>query len=305
MSACAATALGVPDEEVLICSTGRIGARLPMEKIEAGIRAAATRLASAPDASQVPLAIMTTDTRPKFITADVPVAGGSVRLTACCKGAGMIEPNMATMLCYLLTDAGVSPADLLKLLRDTVHGSFNRVSVDGDTSTNDTVLALANGASGLTLVPGSADWSAFARAFEAVCLEMAIQIVKDGEGVTKFITLDVLGACSDAEADAAARSVANSYLVKTGWAGTYPVWGRIMDSIGYSPAKVEENKVSIDYDQVAVARNGVFAGSKQEDIDAVTRKPAYTIRIDLGLGKGAARVYTCDCTEEYVRINMF
>lgn len=305
MAATAAAALGLPEDEVLVCSTGRIGARLPMEKIEAGIAKLAAALAAKPEPATVPLAIMTTDTRPKYITADVPAPGGaSVRITACCKGAGMIEPNMATMLCYILTDAAVAAPDLQQLLRDCVHRSFNRVSVDGDTSTNDSVLALANGQSGVTLSPAHPAWADFTAAFDAVCLEMAIQIVKDGEGVTKFITLDVSGARSDADADTAARFVANSYLVKTGWAGTYPVWGRIMDAIGYSPALVDENKVSIDYDNVPVARQGVFAGSPQAAIDAVTKQPAYTIRIDLGLGAGKARLYTCDCTEEYVRINL-
>jgi glutamate N-acetyltransferase/amino-acid N-acetyltransferase len=305
MAAFAAQALGLPEESVLVCSTGRIGARLPMDKIEAGLRAAAAALDDPEAAAQVPLAIMTTDTRPKQVTVDLVLDGRPVRLAACAKGAGMIEPNMATMLGYLLTDAAVAPADWLALLRTTVHDTFNRVSVDGDTSTNDTVIALANGRSGVTLAPGSPGWEAFAAAFRAVCMEMAIAIVRDGEGVTKFITLEVSGARSDAEADAAARSVANSYLVKTGWAGTYPVWGRIMDALGYSPATVDETRVSIDYDQVPVARGGVFAGSAQADLDAVTRSPAYTIRIDLGLGPGRARVYTCDCTEEYVRINMF
>jgi len=166
------------------------------------------------------------------------------------------------------------------------------------------VLLFANG-TGAPLTTAHPDWPQFVAAMDALCLDLAQQIVLDGEGITKFITLNVTGARSDEEADIAARSVANSFLVKTGWAGTYPVWGRIIDAVGYSRAIVDPDRIAIAYDGVPVARGGMHAGTDPSAIAQVIARPSYTISIDLGLGEGSAVLYTCDCTEEYVRINMF
>ena len=306
MSARAAEATGVPDGQILVCSTGTIGKPMPMDKVLAGVDALCGSLT--PDNAEAwhtVEAIMTTDTRPKAVTAEVKIGGKTVRISGMTKGAGMIEPNMATMLCFLLTDAKVAPALLRRLLRSAVDASFNTISVDGDTSTNDSVMLLANGASGAEIKAGSAAEKAFAKALNAVTLYLAHEIVRDGEGVTKFITLKVTGARSDREADTAARFIANSFLVKTGWAGTYPVDGRMLDAIGYSPAKIVEEKVSLWYDDMRVMKNGMRTKDGHSNYLQVTQKPEYTIRVDLGLGKGSAVLYTCDCTEEYVTINRF
>jgi glutamate N-acetyltransferase / amino-acid N-acetyltransferase len=306
MSARTAEATGVPDAQILVCSTGTIGKPMPMDKVLAGVDALCGSLT--PDNAEAwhtVEAIMTTDTRPKAVTAEVKIGGKTVRISGMTKGAGMIEPNMATMLCFLLTDAKVAPALLRRLLRSAVDASFNTISVDGDTSTNDSVMMLANGASGAEIKAGSAAEKAFAKALNAVTLYLAHEIVRDGEGVTKFITLKVTGARSDREADTAARFIANSFLVKTGWAGTYPVDGRMLDAIGYSPAKIVEEKVSLWYDDMRVMKNGMRTKDGHSNYLQVTQKPEYTIRVDLGLGKGSAVLYTCDCTEEYVTINRF
>ena len=306
MSARAAEATGVPDAQILVCSTGTIGKPMPMDKVLAGVDALCGSLT--PDNAEAwhtVEAIMTTDTRPKAVTAEFKVGGKTVRISGMTKGAGMIEPNMATMLCFLLTDAKVAPALLRKRLRSAVDASFNTISVDGDTSTNDSVMLLANGASGAEIKPGSAAEKAFAKALDAVTLYLAHEIVRDGEGVTKFITLKVTGARTDREADTAARFIANSFLVKTGWAGTYPVDGRMLDAIGYSPAKIVEEKVSLWYDGMRVMKNGMRTKDGHSNYLQVTQKPEYSIRVDLGLGQGSAVLYTCDCTEEYVTINRF
>jgi glutamate N-acetyltransferase/amino-acid N-acetyltransferase len=233
------------------------------------------------------------------------VDGKPVTVTGMCKGAGMIEPNMATMLCYLLTDAVVDSDALQSCLTDAVKKSFNRITVDGDRSTNDTVLLMANGEAGnKPLKKSHPDWDAFCEAVNTITMNLALKIVEDGEGASKVVTIRVKGARNEAEADIAARSVANSLLVKTSWVGDYPNWGRIMDALGYSEAKVDEGRVEIRYDDMPAAKDGVAAGTSLEDLKRVQRQKAFTIDIDLHLGAGEAVVYTCNCTEEYVRINM-
>ncbi len=303
MGAVTAEALGVPEEHVFVSSTGTIGLPMPMEVIEKGIGllAAAVSPGGGTDASD---AIMTTDTRPKRWTVPLRVGGGDVTVTGMCKGAGMIEPNMATMLCYLLTDAAVAPVALQKLLKAAVDDSFNRVSVDGDRSTNDTVLFLANGASGVRLAPGRPGWAAFESAVRETTLELAKMIARDGEGATRYVTIRVSGARNDREADIAARSVANSFLVKTAWAGPNANWGRVMDALGYSDATVVEEKVDIRFDELHAVVRGQPGPASREDLKAVIARPEFTVDIRLGLGRGKAVVYTCNCTEEYVRINM-
>ena len=304
MAELTAKLIGADEKHVYVCSTGRIGVRLPMDIIEKGIPKAVEKLSKEGGVSAAE-AIMTTDTKMKICTAKITVDDKPVTLTAMCKGAGMIEPNMATMLAFIMTDAAADADALQSCLTDAVTRSFNRVTVDGDRSTNDTVLFFANGQAGnRPLKPTHSDWKVFCEAVNALTIHLALKIVSDGEGASKVVTVRVKGARSDADADIAARSVANSLLVKTSWVGEYPNWGRIMDALGYSDAKIDEEKVEIRYDDLLAAKNGVVAGTPLDDLKRIQRQKAFTIDIDLHLGKGEAVVYTCDCTEEYVRINM-
>ncbi|MDF7806688.1 bifunctional glutamate N-acetyltransferase/amino-acid acetyltransferase ArgJ [Pontiellaceae bacterium B12219] len=290
-------------QEIFVCSTGKIGPQLPLAKIIPGI-GKLFESALIENVQQTAEAMMTTDTRPKVAMAELQIDGRQVKIVGFAKGAGMIEPNMATMLSYITTDAAVDRRTWQAALKSAVDRSFNRISVDGDQSTNDTVLALANGESGIhVLDENSKDWNAFYRALEKVCFELAMMIVHDGEGADKFVTVQVKGAVSDEEADLAARAVANSLLNKTAWAGTYPDWGRIMDSIGYSKAKVTEELVDIFYDETQAVAGGCRSGVPQEDLIKVVSQTDFAINIDLNIANGEAVVYTCNCTEEYVRIN--
>jgi len=280
---CAATAglLGCKTEEVFVCSTGRIGPQLPLEVILPAIE----RLVREAD--------------------EIQIDGKPVSIVGLAKGAGMIEPNMATMLSFVTTDAAVEQAALQAVLKTAVAESFNRISVDGDQSTNDTVLCLANSAAGnRPLNRHSRDWDHFSRALEEVCFELAMMIVRDGEGATRFVTVNVSGAATAEEADFAARAVANSLLNKTAWAGEYPNWGRVMDAIGYSRARVLEERVEIAYDDQVVVSGGTRTDIPQENLVKVVSQECFNINIELNLGEGSATVYTCNCTEEYVRINV-
>src|SRR5437667_2041158 len=241
----AAKALSINENDVLVCSTGRIGVAMPMKNIEGGIRACATRIArSISNARQVAEAIMTTDTRRKEIAVEFKIGRSTVRIGGICKGAGMIQPGMATMLAFVTTDAAIESATLKRALKIAVGQSFNRITVDGDMSTNDSVIALANGLAGnRKFAIRHSSFFIFQVALNHVCLELAKMIVRDGEGTSRFITVRVSGARSSAEADAAVRAVANSSLVKTSWCGGDPNWGRILDALGYSSAKIVENKV--------------------------------------------------------------
>lgn len=304
MAALTAKRLKIKPTEVLVCSTGAIGKPMPMNTIGAGIRkiVPAATPNGGPDAAD---AIMTTDTKKKTATTTLTIDGKTVTITAFAKGAGMIEPNMATMLGFFFTDAAVEPRALQHALKQAVDASFNRVSVDGDMSTNDTCLLLANGAAGnKPLNPKHKGWAAFTSALFVIALDLAKKIAGDGEGSTKLITVRVEGARNDAEADAAARAVANSMLVKTCWNGDYPNWGRIMDAIGYSPAKVDESRVDIFYDRLPAARGGIATKTSIEALSKVQQQKQFTITIHLHLGKGQGEVYTCDCSEEYVKINV-
>jgi glutamate N-acetyltransferase/amino-acid N-acetyltransferase len=299
----AAKRLGCEPREVFVCSTGKIGPQLPLDRILPGMGT----LIDAADAAKVQEtaeAMMTTDTRPKVSSADIRIDDAPVRIVGFAKGAGMIEPNMATMLAYITTDAAVEQPALQAALIEAVDRSFNRISIDGDQSTNDTVLALANGAAGNEpLSESSTGWDAFFHALAEVCFELAMMIVHDGEGADKFVTVNVTGAASDAEAELAARAVANSMLNKTAWAGTHPDWGRIMDSIGYSKAQVVEEQVDIFYNDMQAVSGGSQSGVVQEELIRVVSQTDFAINIDLHIGAGSATVYTCNCTEEYVRIN--
>lgn len=289
--------------DVLVCSTGKIGPQLPMDKIKSGIFNLSKSL-SENNLDITSKAIMTTDTHPKIVTKSIFLNNQKITITGVAKGAGMIEPNMATMLAFIMTDAKINSFDLNKCLKDAVDVSFNRITVDGDQSTNDTVLMLANGLDDTCeLNPNSNEWSDFTIALKEVCFELAMMIVHDGEGADRFITLKVIGALNDEEADIAARSVANSLLNKTAWAGSYPDWGRIMDAIGYSSAKIIPENVSIFYGNVQAVENGCqYDVDHQVMVDAVSEKELL-IKVHLGLADGEATIYTCNCTERYVRIN--
>jgi glutamate N-acetyltransferase/amino-acid N-acetyltransferase len=302
---CAETAkvIGGGPQEIFVCSTGKIGPQLPLDKIVPGI-GKLVEAASGDRVQDCAEAMMTTDTRPKVATAELQIDGQTVQIVGFAKGAGMIEPNMATMLSYITTDAAVERHALQEALKAAVDKSFNRISIDGDQSTNDTVLALANGESGIsTLDENEKDWGAFCEALDAVCFELAMMIVHDGEGADRFVTVSVVGAESDDDAELAARAVANSMLNKTAWAGTYPDWGRIMDSIGYSKARIVEEQVDIFYDDVQAVAKGCQSGVLHEELVAAVSQTDFSINIYLNLGGGSATVYTCNCTEEYVRIN--
>ncbi len=303
MAAETARVIGCEPQEIFVCSTGKIGPQLPLDKIIPGI-GKLFEAAIVANVQQTAEAMMTTDTRPKVSVSEFGVDGKAVKIVGFAKGAGMIEPNMATMLSYITTDAAVEQHAWQAALKKAVDASFNRISVDGDQSTNDTVLALANGEAGNEpLTEASQDWAVFYQELEKVCFELAMMIVHDGEGADKFVTVNVAGAETDADAELAARAVANSMLNKTAWAGTYPDWGRIMDSVGYSKARVVEEKVDIHYDETQAVVNGVRSDVSQENLIKVVSQTDFAININLHLGEGKATVYTCNCTEEYVRIN--
>ncbi|MCC7300049.1 MAG: bifunctional glutamate N-acetyltransferase/amino-acid acetyltransferase ArgJ [Verrucomicrobia bacterium] len=303
MAALTAGKLGIKPINVFVCSTGTIGKPLPMDKIAGGIELLFDDLSpeNGMDAAE---AMMTTDLVSKTVTAEIELDGKTARITGLAKGSGMIEPNMATMLAFILTDAAVEKHALQCALRVAADMSFNRITVDGDRSTNDSVICLANGKAGNEVISqNSKHWKLFVQTLERLLFELSMMIVKDGEGATRVITVRVKGAATNGEAEEAARAVANSMLNKTAWAGKRPNWGRIMDAIGYSYAQVQENKVDIDYNDVPAVRNGMTAGTPEEDLIAAVSKEAFTIHINLNLGSGSTVVYTCNCTEDYVRIN--
>jgi glutamate N-acetyltransferase/amino-acid N-acetyltransferase len=248
---------------------------------------------------------MTTDTVDKQVAVEFRIDDRTARLGGMAKGAGMIAPNMATMLGFLTTDAAVEPSALQACLSQAVAQSFNRITVDGDMSTNDTVLLMANGAAGnRPLNPAHPDWCVFAEAVNEVTKELALKIVKDGEGATKFVTINVSGAASDEDARKAARAIGNSLLVKTSWFGGDPNWGRVIDAAGYSGAEVAEDRVEIRYDGICAVLNGQKAPEfALKDLERILQQKTFTIDVDLHLGKGTDTVYTCDCSYDYVKIN--
>ena len=298
-----ARALRLEEREVLVCSTGRIGVQLPIEKMEAAIAKLPANLGK--HSGQAARAIMTSDSFAKEIAVECQIGGKAVRVGGIAKGAGMIDPNMATMLSFITTDAAISRADFQKALRASVGQSFNRITVDGDMSTNDTVLALANGRAGNEkLEKGSAEFSIFQAALDQVTAGLARMIVKDGEGVSRFVELQVSGAHTDREARLAARAIANSILVKCAWYGGDPNWGRLMDAIGYSGARIREDRIRIAYDGVPAVEGGMPAATPPRRLKAVAGKKEFTITVDLGVGKGSHTIWTTDLTEKYVEFNM-
>ncbi len=295
---------GVDAEQVLPFSTGVIGELLPSDKIVQALPAALEQLSDSawPAAAQ---GILTTDTRPKGASRRLSLAAGEVRITGIAKGAGMIKPNMATMLAYVATDAAVEPAALQALLRDAVDVSFNRITVDGDTSTNDAAVVIATGASGVLLEPGAPAWGEFARALTEVALELAQAIVRDGEGATKFVTVEVQGGASTEESTAVGYAVAESPLVKTALYASDANWGRILAAVGR--AGLEELDVSgvrLWINDLLVAEGGARATSYSEALgSAAMAGEEIRIVIDLGRGSHSATLWTTDLSHEYIQIN--
>jgi glutamate N-acetyltransferase / amino-acid N-acetyltransferase len=301
---------GCDPHTVLPSSTGIIGVLLPVDKLTAALPELEKGLgASAEHLHQMATAIMTTDTRPKVAVASFTAQGGTVRIAGVAKGAGMIHPQLqkpaaphATMLVYLFTDAVLAPPAASELLYRAVETSFNRISIDGDTSTNDTVALLASGASGVTI--GSSETAAFSAALEEVCLALALKIVNDGEGIQHVVELKVGGALSDADALRVARSIAHSPLVKTAWAGCDPNWGRILAAIGYAGVAIDPARIDISFGELEICRAGCLSPHFDETATHnYLKQRDLTIHIDLGLGTGKCRFWTTDLTEEYVRIN--
>ena len=292
--AAVARALGSEDDEVFPSSTGVIGVPLPVEKIKAAIPPLiASRAATVEAAESFARAIMTTDTRPKIASAVI----GGVTILGIAKGAGMIHPRLATMLVYLFTDAAASPAELRRLLKQVVRTSFHRISVDGDTSTNDTVLLLASGASRKRTSPD------FVTALTGVCESLAQQIVADAEGVQHVVELSIEKARNEGEAEQVARAIANSPLVKTAWAGADPNWGRVLAAAGYSGAAINAERVDIFFGPHQVCRKGQVATFDERVVHEYLQQPTITVRVVLNQGGAAVTFWTCDLTAEYVRIN--
>jgi len=299
-----AEAAGIQEDSILVASTGVIGKPLPMDRIRGAISALIIGL-PAGNLGDVARAIMTTDTFAKSESAYGEAGGAGYTVAGTAKGAGMIMPNMATLLSFLVTDAAVEPVFLRQLFRRAVDSSFNIISIDGDTSTNDTAVLLANGVAGNPVImPGTPEGEQFESCVRSVLLSLARQIVKDGEGATKFVEIRVVGAFSTADAKKAAMAVANSMLVKTAFFGQDANWGRILAAVGYSGAEVDQNRVALSFDDVPMVRDGVFVGGDAEERGTeVLRKKEFSVTIDLRLGDGDAVVYTSDISHEYVSIN--
>ena len=287
----------------LVCSTGRIGNRLPMAQVRKGIEKAVTKLA--PESGvEAAKAIMTTDTRRKEFAMRFKVDGRKVTIGGMAKGAGMIHPNMATMLCVITTDACIDRPTLRSCVADAVEQSFNRISVDGDTSTNDTVIVLANGVSGTNLLKSyHPQYALFKKTLTHVMRKLARMIVEDGEGITRVVDVVVKGAASAQDAKLAALAVAKSELIKTSWTGGDPNWGRIMAALGYSGARVREEMIEIFYDGLLAVVNGQPSKTPLVKLRKLVRQPKFTITINLHCGMGEYSILTTDLTEEYVRIN--
>ncbi len=294
--------LGVKPSLLYVCSTGVIGAPLPMERI---IPAIDILLENAGEHSFLDVAksIMTTDTFPKIASQEVKIGNRTGVIAGICKGAGMIEPHMATMLCFIITDIAVEQKTLRALLKDSVKRSFNRITIDGDMSTNDTVLIMANGMLGNKVIDADSKYArAFKSALDKVTYELARMVVRDGEGATKLIEVTVKGARNEALAEKAAFSVANSNLVKTAIYGNDANWGRIMCALGYSGVRLREEKADIFFNGTQVVKGGL-SNNKDKEATSALKSKEIAITIDLHLGRSSASVLTCDFTEEYVRIN--
>jgi glutamate N-acetyltransferase / amino-acid N-acetyltransferase len=297
--------LGLATQEVFVCSTGVIGVPLPVEKILRALPSLArNRRPSSRSFAELSLAICTTDTRPKTASASFRMAGKRIHLVGCAKGAGMIHPNMATTLAFVVTDAAIAPGLLQKTLRDVASRTFNAISVDGDTSTNDTLLVLANGAAGASAIrPGTKAHGDFAAALEEVCGSLARQIVADGEGAQRVIEIEVRGAKTEMAARRVAETIATSPLVKTAFAGADPNWGRIFAAAGRSGVKFDPALVDITMAGIKVLRRGQPLDFNERAASNRLLADHVPIIVNLHSGPARARYWTCDFTSEYVRIN--
>lgn len=294
--------LGLKSREVAVCSTGVIGLPMPMMRIEPRLPELCRNL-SAEKGHDVASAIITSDTCEKEVAVELEIEGKPVRIGSCCKGAGMISPCMATMICLVCTDAGVDREDLDALLHHHVEHSFNRITIDGDMSTNDTCLVMANGASGVKLSPAHPEWGKFVDALQYVMLRQAWRIVQDGERVTKFVTVRVLGAPTQKEAKQVAEGVAKSSLVKSSWNGGDPNWGRIIHAVGYAGSRVREEKVDIDIAGLPACRGGQQTDTPSDDLRDRVQAREFEVVINLNLGSEEYVVYTTDLSPEYVDFN--
>ncbi|TLU84915.1 MAG: bifunctional glutamate N-acetyltransferase/amino-acid acetyltransferase ArgJ [Chlorobium sp.] len=302
MAEAVAQELSINPKEVLVASTGVIGQLLPMEKVRAGISslAATMQRQSVLDAAS---AIMTTDTFPKFFTLELELSGGTIRLSGIAKGSGMICPDMATMLAFLATDALIEPALLHTALERANRKSFNAITVDGDTSTNDMVAIVASGSGPEIKSDNSSDCALFYNALEAVMTFLAKLIVIDGEGATKLVEITVKGAADERDAERAARTIAQSSLVKTAIHGEDANWGRIIAAAGRSGAIFNQEDLELHFNDLSILKPGMVADFSEEAASAILAKESYTITLRLGNGTGEATIWSCDLSKEYVDIN--
>jgi glutamate N-acetyltransferase/amino-acid N-acetyltransferase len=300
MAAETARILGCPADQVLVASTGVIGVDLSLDAIRSALPAAFSVL-GADQGPQAARAIMTTDPFPKEAAVRITIGGRTVTIGGMAKGSGMIEPMMATMLGFVTTDAAVPGPLLQRALREVVDNTFNAITVDGECSTNDCVLLLANGASGVTI--GAADYDAFAQALESVCLRLALGIVRGGEGATKLITVTVTGAATAAEARKAAKAVANSLLVKTAVHGGDPNWGRLIAVAGRAGVEFELSRAAVTIGSIVLFKDGHPHDEAAPEAAKYLRNDDINIAVDLGAGRASSTVWTCDLSAEYVRIN--
>jgi glutamate N-acetyltransferase/amino-acid N-acetyltransferase len=298
----AADGLNISEDQVLVASTGVIGKPLPVDKIESAVPELVKAL-SPEGIDDFAQAIMTTDTVPKIVSKKGKIGGSGFTITGVAKGAGMISPDMATMLCFICTDAAVTPDFLKEALASSVEKSFNRITIDGDTSTNDTVLVMANGMSGAS-VKSRSEKEYFRGLLDEVLMALAKMVVKDGEGATKLVDVIVKGATSDSDAEIIARTIANSNLVKTALFGEDANWGRILAAAGRAGVVFDPLLVNISFDDVLMVKSGMGCGDAAEkEATKVLKKPEFSITVDLKTGKGKASVLTCDFSIDYVKIN--
>ena len=298
--------LNISEDSVLVSSTGRIGVQMPMDIVRKGVTLSASALSSdgGIDASK---AIMTTDTVNKSVALELTLPEGKVRIGAMTKGAGMIDPAMkvlhATMLCYITTDADIQTTDLQEVMDRNIEKSFNRITVDGDMSTNDTTILMANGASKVCIKKGTPSFELFADAVLQIMQNLARKMVMDGEGATKFVEVKIVNAKNYDDAKKLAEAVANSLLCKTAWFGCDPNWGRVVAALGYAKVDFNPDLVNIYYDGIPVVRNGGDAGTPEEDLAGVMKKREFTVLCDMNAGDVDYWVWTSDVSYEYVKIN--
>ena len=301
----AASALNIGENLVQVASTGVIGEQVPVDKIKAAMDDLVAGLS--PDGyDAVVRAIMTTDTVPKTAGRTCTIGGKESRLFGMAKGAGMIMPDMATMLCFVMTDVDIAAPVLQENLSRAVKRSFNRITVDGDTSTNDTVLALASCRAGNRQIdaPDTKESRLFGKTLEDLLRDLAQQIVADGEGATKLVTVKVINAQSESDAEQAARTIANSPLVKTAFFGEDANWGRIIAALGRSGVEFDQNRVDIAFDDVFMVKDGLSEGpTAEKKATAVLKQKAFTVTVDLKMGEAAGEIYTCDLSIDYIKIN--